>query len=869
MSVSSDSENNTKSNPYNDNENSNDESEFDYEISISADKKTIFSTITEIKNVKNPKSISSIQIRLSELSSLKGIGLFQNLVRLDLSKNKIASLDNCGFHSLTKLNFLDVSCNKLNSLDGIEDLVALRELNASHNKISSLSPFSRFSTKRALKTLNIKGNLISDLKEFDFLVNFTSLTKLVLSEGNDTNPICNNANCNDYIHSVLNNGSAPRNNPSDYHKDYQSDNRYAATSFEGINRKHFMTGISNQPTLNQNEKFVTRELYKNELKNYQMNIQDLYRDQKNLIFKYETDRDKWSTINRNLQDNINHFAEENKTLKARALELENSNSKLKKNLETERKSALELKSTYIDKENEAASLIVKLAQIKKDYELTLIDKTKLIELNKSQTNQISELKSQLTDQKYTNEKTENYYKDLVEKKNSDINDRNRNISLLETKIYDVTKSIADKQKEIEKLIETNNTLQTTIVKLNKEKGEFEFEMNKRIEKEMQDQTAKYKASVEEMEKKYTTAINSKSEECLNDIKSLEKHYESLIEDANSKIDSLAKENDKLKFSLEECKSLLKISLEKEEKNETVISELKANLDKISSELNLSLNRNKNFENELKDLHNIIIENEKVIEKSKVEYNNLKTDYNLIIKERSSAENELKNKEEVINDLLSQINDLKNQNDITQLNEMIKTKTLLADDQSNQIIALNEQIENLKNKNEKASSKISSMTKELNSLSKLIKEKDECIGQYENQIVENENSINELNSKVAEKEELIRLIQEEVGNIKSEISSDKAKISNSNEKINDLINENSQMKMIIETQKDDNIKLINYYENTLKENFSISERLSKENDEMKNELRYIITEYEKLKAQNEKYANSFMQFTQMMNSNLIK
>ena len=205
----------------------------------------------------------------------------------------------------------------------------------------------------------------------------------------------------------------------------------------------------------------------------------------------------------------------------------------------------------------------------------------------------------------------------------------------------------------------------------------------------------------------------------------------------------------------------------------------------------------------------------------------------------------------------------------QLNEMIKTKTLLADDQSNQIMALNEQIENLKNKNEKASSKISSMTKELNSLSKLIKEKDECIGQYENQIVENENSINELNSKVAEKEELIRLIQEEVGNIKSEISSDKAKISNSNEKINDLINENSQMKMIIETQKDDNIKLINYYENTLKENFSISERLSKENDEMKNELRYIITEYEKLKAQNEKYANSFMQFTQMMNSNLIK
>ena len=34
-------------------------------------------------------------------------------------------------------------------------------------------------------------------------------------------------------------------------------------------------------------------------------------------------------------------------------------------------------------------------------------------------------------------------------------------------------------------------------------------------------------------------------------------------------------------------------------------------------------------------------------------------------------------------------------------------------------------------------------------------------------------------------------------------------------------------------------------------------------EMKNEMRFLITEYEKIQAQNEKYQAKFMQFNQMM------
>ena len=165
--------------------------EIEYEISIFANDKKIFNQIPEIKQIKNPSTINSIQIRLSSLNNLQGLNSFINITQLDLSNNQISSL-NKYLYSLVKLKYLDISCNKLSNLDGIEFLENLENLNAAHNKIVTLSCFKKFKTKKNLTTLNIKGNLIYDLKEFDNLVGFINLQILVLSEGNDTNPVCSN-----------------------------------------------------------------------------------------------------------------------------------------------------------------------------------------------------------------------------------------------------------------------------------------------------------------------------------------------------------------------------------------------------------------------------------------------------------------------------------------------------------------------------------------------------------------------------------------------------------------------------------------------------------------------------------------------------
>ena len=74
----------------------------------------------------------------------------------------------------------------------------------------------------------------------------------------------------------------------------------------------------------------------------------------------------------------------------------------------------------------------------------------------------------------------------------------RTISSLETKIYDYSKQINDKQKEIENLMENNSTLQQNVIRVNKLKGDMEFDLSKKYEKELNEATLKYKNAIEEI-----------------------------------------------------------------------------------------------------------------------------------------------------------------------------------------------------------------------------------------------------------------------------------------------------------------------------------------------------------------------------------
>ena len=447
--------------------------EYEYEISIYANDKKIFNQIQEIKQIKHPSSISSIQIRLSSLNNLQGLNAFINIIQLDLSNNQITSL-NKYLYTLVKLKFLDISCNKLSSLDGIEFLENLEHLNAAHNKLVTLSCFRKFKNKKNLSNLNIKGNLIYDLKEFDNLVGFNSLQILVLSEGNDTNPVCSNENCNDYIFSVLNNNNIQNINDNSYTNINNNDvidineqkKLFPKTVRNDINanNNNIISDINHKHFFNKTlaAQFTNMGLYKDEMKNLQYNLQDIYRDQKKLIFKYEKDINEWESKAEDLQHEIDKLSTENKTLKNKIETLENNYKEIKYKNDDLIRENRELNQNYHTKELEINELSIKLAHSQKEYELLQIDKNKYSQINKDYNTEINRLKNDIRALNSNSDRMENSYKDIISKKSDELNSQMRIASNLETKIYDLTKSITEKQKEIENLSNMNSSLQNNI-----------------------------------------------------------------------------------------------------------------------------------------------------------------------------------------------------------------------------------------------------------------------------------------------------------------------------------------------------------------------------------------------------------------------
>ena len=95
------------------------------------------------------------------------------LERLDLSDNVLCHLESLAFANLTALN---ISCNRLTSLDGITACPLLRKLDASNNQLETLSPNLPFLTSLDLSHNRLRCESLRDLSR----IAHNSLVKLNL-----------------------------------------------------------------------------------------------------------------------------------------------------------------------------------------------------------------------------------------------------------------------------------------------------------------------------------------------------------------------------------------------------------------------------------------------------------------------------------------------------------------------------------------------------------------------------------------------------------------------------------------------------------------------------------------------------------------
>lgn len=137
-----------------------------------------FLTLNDLENIK------ILKCNNSNIKSIKELNCFKNLETLDLTGNKIESLDKNIFYNLNKLTSLSLRNNKLNTLD--KDLfrynLQLKELDLGFNEIEELDK-DFFINLHNLNSLYLGFNKFLSLDK-DIFINQKNLESLSLKSNN-------------------------------------------------------------------------------------------------------------------------------------------------------------------------------------------------------------------------------------------------------------------------------------------------------------------------------------------------------------------------------------------------------------------------------------------------------------------------------------------------------------------------------------------------------------------------------------------------------------------------------------------------------------------------------------------------------------
>lgn len=148
-------------------------------------------SLTELPELQENLTLKKLRVmHCSRLESMQGIEHLSQLRELNLSSNSILRIE--GLHEMSQLRILNLSCNNIRVINGLSGLINLEKLNLSFNKISSLSNLKQLYGQRYrnFTTLDLRGNNITQLTELNYLKDCTYLLDVALEGTSGTNPVC-------------------------------------------------------------------------------------------------------------------------------------------------------------------------------------------------------------------------------------------------------------------------------------------------------------------------------------------------------------------------------------------------------------------------------------------------------------------------------------------------------------------------------------------------------------------------------------------------------------------------------------------------------------------------------------------------------
>ena len=143
-----------------------------------------------IDNMRNPEAMKYLCLNENELSSLEGIQKLKNLEELQVNFNHFTEIEKCVFE-LKGLKKFWICENKIEKIENLPEKI--QNFWIANNLIKEIpEDFDKYTD---LEFLNISGNFISDLKDIYILEKLPILKRLYISDINfGDNPICSYSN---------------------------------------------------------------------------------------------------------------------------------------------------------------------------------------------------------------------------------------------------------------------------------------------------------------------------------------------------------------------------------------------------------------------------------------------------------------------------------------------------------------------------------------------------------------------------------------------------------------------------------------------------------------------------------------------------
>ena len=134
--------------------------------------------------------IRTLCLHGNKIASLQGIELLTFLTDINVSSNEIQYAHS--LQALTALVCINLASNKLQDLEGLHVLPNMERLIVSHNMISTTSNFAdQAACRRCLKHLDLQNNQLTCLEELAAFKSFANLRHLRVAGGHPGNPVCN------------------------------------------------------------------------------------------------------------------------------------------------------------------------------------------------------------------------------------------------------------------------------------------------------------------------------------------------------------------------------------------------------------------------------------------------------------------------------------------------------------------------------------------------------------------------------------------------------------------------------------------------------------------------------------------------------